>query len=260
MLVAGEHASLDFRHSFSSWMIKKPPSSPPLCRSEQVPPLHSLYPRNAKQLHPPNCHRDHTFHCWSCRLLFSALLFRALNLLVFLNPPLGIALTCSTKSSLISTLVQQRPFSGGENIWGTHKATSGSPQSPAALKLCLREELAFFCCWRATKHFFDTAPLSENFSSLLPAHTRCLRDGAGQRRCSPSHPKPSRIFIPSFHWTTDWILKRVLTGGGTEDGHPTLSQQAKISAQKQFCLTDLDMPAWSRGKTRPAVVYHRRTV
>lgn len=153
-------------------MIKKPLFFP-LQSSAGPSAPHILYPRNAKLLQPSNCHLEHTFPCLSRRRLYSELVFRALSLLSFLNPPLGTAPRGSTNS--MSSWVQQHPFSRAELICGTQSKPSLPAEPHCAQKPRLGEELAFpLHCWRAKKHFFNTTP-----SQKPSAHT-CLHthDGA----------------------------------------------------------------------------------
>lgn len=223
MLVADEHDYLDFRQTFSSWMIKKPLFFP-LQSSAGPSAPHILYPRNAKLLQSSNCHLEHTFPCLSRRRLYSELVFRALSLLSFLNPPLGTAPRGSTNS--MSSAAAASLFQGWTHLRHTQSKPSLPAEPHCAQKPRLGEELAFpLHCWRAKKHFFNTTP------SQKPSAHACLHthDGAWQRKRSPSSLKPRRISISNFQWTTDRVWKRLLSGGGVEVGHPMLGQNSENS-------------------------------
>lgn len=134
--------------------------------------------------------------------------------------------------------MQQHPFSAGE-------ITPASPQSSTAPQTAPVRGTGFSSpLMESVKCFCNTAPFSENF----PAHTS-LHTPPGWGRTTEMLPQAT--WSPAgLSQTTDGALRRLLAGEGIEDGLPALSQQAKHSARKQFCLTDLDMPARSRGKTR----------
>lgn len=207
--------------------------------------LHSLHLSYVKP-QPLNCHWE--FPLLKLQAILFSAAFQCIKFVVCfkLTPRYNTNMFHSTRLNLLLGAAVSF-FRRWKHLW----CTQGNVRLPAeprcALKLP-REELPFHLhCWRATKHFSTPLPPQKT-----PAHPSC-RHGTGHDQgdaLQATWTKPSRIFTPHFQWTTDWALKTFLAGQGIQDGHPTSSQQTKNSAQKQLCLADLDMNAWSRGKIK----------
>lgn len=163
-------------------MIKKPLFFP-LQSSAGPSALHILYPRNAKLLQPSNCHLEHTFPCLSCRRLYSELVFRALSLLSFLNPPLGTAPRGSTNS--MPSWVQQHPSSRAELICGTHKANPASLQSPTLLGNHLWERNWLFLSIAGEPRNTSSTPLPLRNLQLKLACTHMMGHDKGNALQAP---------------------------------------------------------------------------